>query len=304
VLNGDASRHHPVKGWEKLPPASSSSWPIPPEARPRGRGGGAGRGAALDAASPWRPSASTAGGGGAGRGRGRDLGPAAGGGGGRASRSSAGPGIARPASRRRLRYTSPSHARILPRRPPQGTRRPRGPPPRLGPHHRRKGKIGLPRAPRRHRRRSSAGGGPLRGRGRRLSTSSTGWRRNPPSRSRDVRGDARARRRGGGRAQGAARPPRGGAPTPSPQGGTGRSSSWKHRHLWVRSSLQHALLRVRAEVVAARRSGLNDEGFIRYDTPSSPPCPARDLRPLRDESTSDLGSAYLTQSASSTWSRG
>ncbi len=40
-----------------------------------------------------------------------------------------------------------------------------------------------------------------------------------------------------------------------------------HRHLWLRSSLQHAILRVRAEVIRSAREYLDDHGFLNMDTP-------------------------------------
>lgn len=70
----------------------------------------------------------------------------------------------------------------------------------------------------------------------------------------------------------------------------------EHRHLWVRSSLQHALLRVRAEVVAAAQEWLNAEGFIRYDTPILTPCACEGTSDLFETKYFDLGSAFLTQS--------
>src|SRR6266511_3833034 len=39
------------------------------------------------------------------------------------------------------------------------------------------------------------------------------------------------------------------------------------RHLWIRSERQHAILRVRHEVIAAVRDFFNDRGFILADTP-------------------------------------
>src|SRR5262245_43440901 len=54
----------------------------------------------------------------------------------------------------------------------------------------------------------------------------------------------------------------------------------EHRHLWVRSSKQHALLRLRAEVIAAAQEWLNDQGFVRFDTTI--------LKPVAAECTSKL----------------
>ena len=70
----------------------------------------------------------------------------------------------------------------------------------------------------------------------------------------------------------------------------------EHRHLWVRSAKQHALLRIRAEVVAAAQEWLNDEGFIRYDTPILTPCACEGTSDLFETKYFDLGTAYLAQS--------
>lgn len=70
----------------------------------------------------------------------------------------------------------------------------------------------------------------------------------------------------------------------------------EHRHLWVRSSKQHALLRIRAEVMAAAQEWLNGEGFIRYDTPILTPCACEGTSDLFETKYFDLGSAFLTQS--------
>ncbi len=40
-----------------------------------------------------------------------------------------------------------------------------------------------------------------------------------------------------------------------------------HRHLWIRSSRQHAILRVRAEVVRAIQEFFDDRGYLRIDSP-------------------------------------
>jgi asparaginyl-tRNA synthetase len=70
----------------------------------------------------------------------------------------------------------------------------------------------------------------------------------------------------------------------------------EHRHLWVRSSKQHALLRIRAEVIAASQEWLNAEGFIRYDTPILTPCACEGTSDLFETQYFDLGPAFLTQS--------
>src|SRR5947207_3585249 len=68
-----------------------------------------------------------------------------------------------------------------------------------------------------------------------------------------------------------------------------------HRHLWLRSSRQHALLRVRSEVIRACREYLDGHGFLAFDAPI--------LTPAACEGTTTLfpvqyfeETAYLTQS--------
>ncbi|GAB4202125.1 MAG: asparagine--tRNA ligase [Roseiflexaceae bacterium] len=68
-----------------------------------------------------------------------------------------------------------------------------------------------------------------------------------------------------------------------------------NRHLWVRSSKQHALLRLRAEVIAAAQEWLNDQGFVRYDTPILTPVAAEGTTNLFATEYFDLGNAYLAQ---------
>ncbi|MEI6180039.1 MAG: asparagine--tRNA ligase [Chloroflexales bacterium] len=69
----------------------------------------------------------------------------------------------------------------------------------------------------------------------------------------------------------------------------------EHRQLWVRSARQHALLRVRAEVVAAAQEWLNDQGFVRFDTPLLTATAAEGTSNLFATSYFDLGTAYLAQ---------
>src|SRR5690349_2360926 len=69
----------------------------------------------------------------------------------------------------------------------------------------------------------------------------------------------------------------------------------EHRHLWVRSSKQHALLRLRAEVIAAAQEWLNDQDFVRYDTPILTPVAAEGTSNLFATEYFDLGTAYLAQ---------
>ncbi len=67
------------------------------------------------------------------------------------------------------------------------------------------------------------------------------------------------------------------------------------RHLWLRSSRQHAILRVRAEVVRAIRDWLDSHGFINLDTPILTPSSCEDTTTLFE--TDYFGErAYLAQS--------
>ncbi len=69
----------------------------------------------------------------------------------------------------------------------------------------------------------------------------------------------------------------------------------EHRHLWVRSAKQHALLRVRAEVIAAAQEWLNSQGFVRFDTPILTATAAEGTTNLFATDYFDLGKAYLAQ---------
>lgn len=69
----------------------------------------------------------------------------------------------------------------------------------------------------------------------------------------------------------------------------------QYRHLWLRSPRQHAIMRVRAEVIRACRSFLDDNGFLLIDAPV--------LMPVACEGTTTLfetdyfgDKAYMTQS--------
>jgi asparaginyl-tRNA synthetase len=69
----------------------------------------------------------------------------------------------------------------------------------------------------------------------------------------------------------------------------------QHRHLWVRSSKQHALLRIRAEVIAAAQEWLNEQGFVRFDSPILTATAAEGTTNLFATEYFDLGTAYLAQ---------
>ncbi len=69
----------------------------------------------------------------------------------------------------------------------------------------------------------------------------------------------------------------------------------EHRHLWLRSSLQYAILRVRAEIIRATRDWLDESGFINMDTPILTPAACEGTTTLFE--TEYFGdAAYLTQS--------
>ena len=67
------------------------------------------------------------------------------------------------------------------------------------------------------------------------------------------------------------------------------------RHLWLRSKMQHAVLRVRAEVIAAIRNYFDSRGFVCFDPPMFTPNACEGTSTLF--ATEYFGTtAYLTQS--------
>ena len=75
----------------------------------------------------------------------------------------------------------------------------------------------------------------------------------------------------------------------------GTSFLMEHRHLWIRSTRQHAVLRIRSEIIKAARNYLDNNGFTLVDTPI--------LTPAACEGTTTLFEldyfgqlAYLSQS--------
>jgi len=68
------------------------------------------------------------------------------------------------------------------------------------------------------------------------------------------------------------------------------------RHLWIRSERQSAVLRVRAEVIAAVRSFFDDRGFILADTPIFTPAACEGTTTLFPVQYFDETTAFLTQS--------
>ncbi|MBP6909609.1 MAG: asparagine--tRNA ligase, partial [Candidatus Saccharicenans sp.] len=69
----------------------------------------------------------------------------------------------------------------------------------------------------------------------------------------------------------------------------------EHRHLWLRSQKQHAVLQVRAETVRAIRDFFNDRGFRLMDTPILTPSACEGTTTLFETSYFDQ-KAYLSQS--------
>jgi len=69
----------------------------------------------------------------------------------------------------------------------------------------------------------------------------------------------------------------------------------EHRHLWLRSTRQWAILRVRATIIKAIRNWLDDQGFLLVDTPLLTPAACEGTTTLFE--TDYFGSpAYLSQS--------
>ena len=70
----------------------------------------------------------------------------------------------------------------------------------------------------------------------------------------------------------------------------------EHRHLWLRSSRQSVILRVRHTVVKAIRDFFDQEGFTLVDAPIFTPAACEGTSTLFEVPYFDLGKAYLTQS--------
>jgi asparaginyl-tRNA synthetase len=68
------------------------------------------------------------------------------------------------------------------------------------------------------------------------------------------------------------------------------------RHLWIRSQRQHAILRVRHEVIDAVRDFFNSRGFILADTPIFTPSACEGTTTLFPVQYFEDTTAYLTQS--------
>lgn len=68
------------------------------------------------------------------------------------------------------------------------------------------------------------------------------------------------------------------------------------RHLWLRSSKQHAILRIRTEIIKASRDFFDGKGFTCLDAPIFTPNACEGTTNLFETDYFDLGKAYLTQS--------
>ena len=68
-----------------------------------------------------------------------------------------------------------------------------------------------------------------------------------------------------------------------------------HRHLWIRSSKQHAVLKIRAEIIKAIRNYYDSRGFVLLDTPIFTPSACEGTTSLFETKYFDK-TAYLTQS--------
>ena len=69
-----------------------------------------------------------------------------------------------------------------------------------------------------------------------------------------------------------------------------------HRHLWLRSRMQHAILKVRHTVVKAVRDFLDNDGFTLADAPIFTPAACEGTTTLFEVDYFDGEKAYLTQS--------
>src|SRR5579884_578202 len=69
-----------------------------------------------------------------------------------------------------------------------------------------------------------------------------------------------------------------------------------HRHLWLRSRRQHAIIRVRHEIIKAVRDYFDSNGFTLVDTPIFTPAACEGTTTLFEVNYFDDEKAYLTQS--------
>jgi asparaginyl-tRNA synthetase len=69
-----------------------------------------------------------------------------------------------------------------------------------------------------------------------------------------------------------------------------------HRHLWIRSKRQHAILRIRSEIIHAARRFFDEKGFVSFDAPIFTPNACEGTTNLFEVNYFDDAKAYLTQS--------
>lgn len=69
-----------------------------------------------------------------------------------------------------------------------------------------------------------------------------------------------------------------------------------HRHLWLRSSRQVAILKIRHRIIKAIRDFFDERGFTLFDPPILTPNAVEGTSTLFETEYFDLGKAYLTQS--------
>lgn len=70
----------------------------------------------------------------------------------------------------------------------------------------------------------------------------------------------------------------------------------ENRHLWLRSSRQHAIMRVRATVIKAIKDFFDGNGFKQMDSPMLTPNASEGTSTLFETKYFDMGNAYLSQS--------
>jgi asparaginyl-tRNA synthetase len=68
------------------------------------------------------------------------------------------------------------------------------------------------------------------------------------------------------------------------------------RHLWLRSSRTHAILRIRHQVIRSIREFFDSRGFVLFDAPIFSPSACEGTATLFETDYFDLGKAYHTQS--------
>jgi asparaginyl-tRNA synthetase len=69
-----------------------------------------------------------------------------------------------------------------------------------------------------------------------------------------------------------------------------------HRHLWIRSKRQHAILRIRSEIISAARDFFDSRGFTGFDAPIFTPNACEGTTNLFEVNYFDEQKAFLTQS--------